>query len=467
MLILLYGMMDKALVSGKDIRKLIISPRYSKRYDRNEQIIIEDVGFPRYQPLTTRGFDSIAYSCKLSSLFLKGVKFYDEKIEILVNGSEGFDLGTTLSILQDISRYEKIPEIYLFVETPGLKNSSFILGRFYAWLKTLFLYDIFFNSIREGAMKIVFLLPEQPPQIYKLLVDLAEKAFIEDSIYSLIDLRIKRFLFPILDLLSLSKILSIRGRVEELLREYKIVLLLINYLLGEAPPDLWDIARKDKKTIQRSIFPYKKLSNKINYLDENLRKIIALLEKRDDNYTVLAMDPKLLFEKLLSGINLSSIYKSLNLDDLIEKISNIPPEQLIRLYKEGHKSAIKGIWRKVFISEDIARGYTKKDNIVVVYGRVNEIVVADYGLVTMCEDCNIPSYLPLEYRNAYYEKIGVFMDTYFPEHIKVNKVEFSPGEIHDMKLLNYPGYLLLREKGKENLYKSLFDKIRKATYREK
>ncbi|ABN70279.1 hypothetical protein Smar_1184 [Staphylothermus marinus F1] len=464
MLILLYGMMDKAPISGKDIRKLIISPKYSKRYDRNEQIIIEDVGFPRYQPLTTRGFDSIAYSYKLSSLFLKGVKFYDEKIEILVNGSEGFDLGTTLSILQNISKYEKIPEIYLFIETPGLKSSSFILGRFYAWLKTLFLYDIFFNSIREGAMKIVFLLPDQPPQIYKLLVDLVEKAYLEDGIYSLIDLRIKRFLFPLLDLLSLAKILSIKGKVEELIKEYKTILLLINHLLNEASPDLWDIARKDKKTIWKSIFPYKKLSSRINYLDENLRKIIALLENKDNNYTVPAIDPKLLFEKLLSGINLSSIYRSLNLNDLIEKISNIPSEQLIRLYNEGSKSAIKSIWRKIFVSEDIARGYTKRENIVVVYGRVNEIIVADYGLVTICEDCDLPSYLPIEYRNAYYERIGVFMDTYYPEFVKINNVEFSSNEIHNMKLLNYLGYQLLREKGKENMYKPLFDKIKEATY---
>lgn len=467
MLIILHGMIDKAPIIGKDIRKFVISTKFSKQFEKSEQIIIEDVGIPGSQAPTTRGYDSIAYSYKLASLFLRGVRFHDDKIEILISGSEGFDLGTSLRVLHNISNYEEVPEIHLFIETPSLRNNAFVLGRFYAWLKTVFLYDIFFNSRKEGTMKIVFLSPEQPQQLYKLLVDIVEKTSVKDNIYSVIDLRIKRFLFPLLDLITLSKLLSIRGRIDEMLNEYKSILVLLNHLLDEAPPDLWEIARKDKNIIWKSIFPYRRIYSRMYYLDENLRKVLMLFESRDKEYTSSAIDPKQLFEILLSGVSLYRIYelidKLVDIRALTEKISNIPSEDLIRLFKAGRKVAVKSIRRKVFISEDIGRR-CKGENIVVVPGRVNEMIVVDYGLVTICKDCNIPDYFPVEYENAYYERIGISMDSYYPEYIRINDVEFSPTEIHEMKLINYSGYKMLKEKKKEHIYKTIFDKIKEAIY---
>jgi hypothetical protein len=460
-LVILNGMLTKTPLTISNVKRIIISTKLIPQFKDSEQIIIEDIGLHETNTFIAKGYDSIAYSHKLSGIFLQGVVFKDEKIIMLINGSEGFDLGVSLRILQNISTYETNPNIYLLVEAPPLSSNTFVLGRFYAWIKSILLYDMYFNMKREGSLRIMFFDENQPPQLYRLLVDIIEKTEYEPVYASIIDMRIKRYIFPIVDLIILAKLLTLRGRLEHVINEYKAILLLLNKLLDEGTPELWEIARRDKQTIWSSIFPYKRIVSKGELLDKGIGEAIRKIGGEYSKYTRPAIDVKKLFNLILSGISLSTIYTFINIDEVINSIVNVVSEELVRTYISGHKNAVEKLTRALFVSEDIGRATSLK-HINIVKNRVNEIIVIDYGKVVLCEDCGLPSYFPREYEDAYYDRIGIAINTYYPESLKINDQLFKASEIHNMRLLNYNGYVKALRESHKLPYENIFKKLREA-----
>jgi hypothetical protein len=460
-LIVLNGMLTKIPLITNHVRKIIISTKLIPQFKDSEQIIIEDIGLHETNAFITKGYDSIAYSHKLSGIFLQGVIFKNDKIIMLINGSEGFDLGVSLRILQNISTYEKNPNIYLLVEAPPLSSNTFVLGRFYAWIKMVLLYDIYFNIKKEGSLRIIFFDENQPPQLYRLLVDIIEKTKYKPVYASIIDMRIRRYIFPMIDLMLLAKLLTLRGKLEHIINEYKTILLLLNKLLDEGTPELWEIARRDRQIIWSSIFPYKRILSKGELLDKEIKEAVRKIGREYSKYTRPAIDVKKLFNLILSGVSLSTIYTFINIDEIINNIMNTISEELVRTYFSGHKNAVEKLTRALFVSEDIGRATSLK-HINIVRDRVNEIIVIDYGKVVVCEDCGLPSYFPHEYVDAYYDRIGIAMNIYYPELFKINDQLFKASEIHNMRLLNYNGYIKALKELHKLPYENIFKKLHEA-----
>ncbi len=437
MLIIFNDMLKHArILEDIEDEKLYITKYYRPGYT-GSQLVIEDLGYSREQ---VRGFENIKYVYRLADSYSDRVKLVGREFYILVNGASGFDLGFSLYILKTLIE-QRGNRVLLLVETPRKDVDVDIKARFYSWFKTISILDIYANGVEEGSFKYILLDHDQPPQVCRYLIRVFKKRLLlENGLSSLLDLRLKRYIIPITELLLVAELLVKMGSINRVEHEYRNVLLMMHKVLDRASADLWSIARRSKEAIRGSVFKYKKLFDKRSSIEHSLKKLIEILET-GGKYTVSLIDSRRIFEKLLSGYTIRQVYYEIERSRIFDRIAKVSSEELVNTYSYGLLEHIGFSKRYVVIGEDLV-DLVSYDELIVLEDVFNEFGILEFNSVPLNIDCGLnTNYIPFDFYEAYIDRSGLVMEQLYPHELILDGMRIEALDIHRINLVNYHGYV--------------------------
>ncbi len=425
--------------------------RYPRHGLKGKQLVIEDLVYSG-----VKGRKSIGQVYKIAINYSDKLVFKDKKYVLLVNGASEYDMGLSLYVLNYILNNIREPEILVLTRAPPRNSNELIKASFYAWFKTISLYDIIFNYRVNGSFKYLLLNPDTSPRLIRYLIMLTDK--IMHNIHSLLHIKLKRFLLPIAELYVLAELLKYRGEYSKIAGEYKYLLMLMHGVLDNAPTDLWSIARKKRHVIEGSRFIIKKLIEKKDVLEKSIYSILEVLE-RGRRYTSSMIDPKALLEKLLHGTPISRIYPEINISGRIELLRNISSNDLIDTYDLGVVDLVRNTYRYLVITPDL-ENYVNGDNVLVLDKGVGEISVVEFDETPLHVDCRVNTdYLPFDFYEAYLDRSGIALSQLYPPETRIQNKILKPYDIHRVNLVNYHGYIEYRDEKCSTYIKSFLKQL--------
>lgn len=408
--------------------------RYMKSLSDAKQVVIEDLGYSR-EPVSRS--ESIKYIFSLAETYSHRFSLNERKYFFIINGSSGFDLGFSLYLLNKIYNVIDKPIISLIVEVPRLDTSVDVRARFLSWLKTIFLHDIVINN--NGFMKIVLSDPEPPSQLVKYLI-----SFLENEVFlnfkSLIHIKLKRFVVPLTELYFLIQLLTLYGRVNYLLENYRTILFLMHKVLDRAPIDLWSIARRSTSLVRGSIYGYKKIIDFREKIFETMSELISVFVK-SSRFSELIINPRELLDKLLSGYTISEIYNEVFSNERIVSYLNISRELLVDTFSYGKVSDCE-YTRYIGIGSDLVERIPIGYNSVLLENIYSELNILDTCRVSINSDCKYnTNYIPFSFIDAYFEASGLYLESLYPRELFFKNTIVKPMDIHNTCLVNHVGFV--------------------------
>ncbi len=437
MLIILNGMLKYHDVLKEIKTEKIYVTNYPRENIEDKQIVIEEVGFREGY---MQGYSSTPYIYRLSEKYVGSLDIVGENVVVLINSLSGIDLGFSLNLLHRLS-LDKNFRLTFIISSPTKKDNSDVKARFYAWIKLVYLYDIYINNYKEGLFKQVLVDSSNPPQLYKFLGEIACNTDTLYNLYSTIHIKFKRYIVPLADLMVLSELLLEQGKYRSIITEYKEILASLHKILDHAPTGLWSIARKYVELIRGSIYSYKKVINKESILKKYLEALIISINN-GGRYTVSLINPHILLEKMISGSSLYSIYEDIGISKYIEKVITVENTELIDIYELGSINNYQNILRRIFISPDMQPFIPSEElEATVLENHVNEIIVMDLYSIPLNTDCRYNSeYIPIDFYETYMDKAGLSLDQLYPRKISIGGKMIEHVDIHNIGIVNYNGY---------------------------
>ena len=461
----MYILFDSIISKGVRIAdSTIIVKRIRKELKNAKQIVVEDALFSSTAPVSRGEISSIDVYYRIGRTYLHSIRFEDNRIIILLDSSQAYDLGITLYLLERLSRSSVNYEIIVFVLVPRTMNIS-IYARLYAWLKAVGLYDIYFNEIRNNSFKLVLL----DDDLHANMIALITKIFnIEDYIAnygSFLSLRLKRLLLPIVYLRLLAESIARYGYLENMVREYKSLYLLTNYILDIAPSELWETIRNPETlTILKSgYYKARKLIEAQKELEIYLRKTIESISN-DTQYTINAINPRELFSMLIHSPSIKALYSKIDVNELISKINNLSNTELTPVLKSvSINETVLNYHRDIFISKDLYKLIELPDRHELP-DELNQVIVLATSRIPLCDDCSRKEYYSalIDLKAAYHERMSMPLQILYPEKILVNDQYISSELLHRCGLINHSGYIVSEEIGDKPLCTDLLRVIKKA-----
>lgn len=408
--------------------------RYEKPLIDAKQIVIEDLGFSREVVSRT---ETIKYMYSLAESYSHRFSLNEREYVFVINGNSSFDLGFSLYLINKIYNTVDKPHIILIIEIPRLDTIIDVRARFMSWLKTIFLHDIFVNS--NGFMKIVFTDPDSPPQLIKFLIIFLTSNLLMNY-RSILHIKLKRFIVPLTEIYFLIQLLTLRGKLVYLIENYKKNLFLMNKVLDQAPTELWSIARKSTNLIRGSIYSFKKIVDSLTKLEKTIEDSIKILVK-SSRFSELAVDPRELLDKLMSGYTIGEIHNDVFSSERIVNYLNISRDLLVDTYSYGTVTNCE-YSRFVSTGEDLFDKIPPGFSSILLENTFNELNIIDTCSVSINNDCKYnTSYIPFNYIDAYFEASGLYLESLYPRELVFKNNIVKPIDIHNTCLVNYSGYL--------------------------
>jgi len=419
---------------------------YITQFFRSEisgkQIVVEDLGFS--YDYHQRG--SLNYVYRLASRYSDKIVLESGFYAVIVDGASTFDLGVSLYILNKMYNENLDVELVVLALTPSLDVDDTYKAYYYSWFKQVSLYDILFNTRKQGSFKYILIDRTTPVQLCLHVLKHLNNLLSGRS--SLINIFYKRYIIPIIEVTYLLELLSIKAKYLNIVDEYKTILMTLSGILDIASgryESLWSIARENKGLITGSGFIFKKYSEVFNDVDNVIEDLARVFIKKG-RYTELLVNPGMIIEKLLSGYTLKKLYDEIDISGKIDILMNIDTADLVKVYSYSVFQEYVDKSRVVIVSPDIET-YVNRDVSIIVDGEsTGSISIIDLYTIPINSYCRLnTNYIPFEFYEAYVDKAGLALKQLYPsETIIVNKV-LKPEELHSMGLVNYHGYVKCRD----------------------
>ena len=444
---------------------IIITRKQKKGIENRKQVIVDDLPLRSGRVLDNIELSVLKQYYKLGETYLKPLKLQDNHIVFIVDANYGYDLGLTLYLLSRLS-YFRDKTITIVALIPRTTSTS-IHARLYAWLKIIGVFDIYYNMAKEGSFSTILVDHEIPSNLLSLVLNIAGKEENMSDKVSFQEWRIKRLVIPVLEARLLSQLLAVKGRLEKFIDEYKALLLMINYLLDNAPPEFWDHIRNEN-----IIAKLRALKRRISRIQDELKQVSSQLTKivgkysQPTRFTQLLVNIPELIEAMIKSRGLRSLYKKINTDrvqTVIEEITVEGSQSLItNITVSGERS---GFIREIYISRDLST-YLKTLNpkIIDAESFTGQIISLYYSAMPICDDCSKREfYVELsELKKAYLSRAIVPADTIYPDRLIINGEHIDPRIIHMCGLINYHGYIVSIRISDKQSCKDLFKSIERA-----
>lgn len=461
----MYILFDSIINKGVRINNsTIIVKKIRKELKNTNQIVVEDALFLSTAPISRREISSIDVYYRIGRTSLHSIRFEDNRIIIVLDSSQAYDLGITLYLLEKLSRSNVNHEIIVIVLVPRTMNTS-IYARLYAWLKTIGLYDIYFNGIKNNSFKLVLLDDDLHAKMITLIMKIFNIEGYTINYGSFLSLRLRRLLLPIVHLRLLAESIAKYGYLNNMIRQYRSLYLLTNYILDIAPSELWETVRNpETMSILRSgYYKARKLIEAKRELEVYLRKAIESVTN-DTPYTTNIINPRKLFSMLIHTSSIKDLYSKIDVNELVSKINNLSNTDLMPVLKSvSINEEVLNYHREVFISRDLYKlielpgKYELPDEL-------NQVVVLATSRIPLCDDCSRKEYYSalIDLKTAYHERTSMPLQILYPEKILINDQYISSRLLHRCGLINHAGFIVSEEIGDKPPCTDLLRMIEKA-----
>ncbi len=428
---------------------VIVSPYRIREYENIKnikQLIIEDIGIPEFRSPIYKGYESIMYVYKLASFFLKNIDFVEDRLTLLINGEIGFDLGVSLKIIEILSRDPR-KQITVIVQVPNISLSGNVLSRFYAYYKILLLYDVYFNTIRKGSFRIIFLNPNVPSHILSIICRVYDMDKQVEDTYSLLNILLRIYKIPLIEARGFLDLLLLKGEIEHKIKELKLTGSMLNRVLDEAPPEVWEKARRYKKLFRKVRLFVQRLIAMNTRVEEKISDYLSTVVIRDD-YISHIVEVKDVIELLLKGHSETDLINRLDTNTINEEINKAltsslaPTYDLINIYSHELGTLIipgdlfKKLLEKLDLPSKLKILTDTQDNFPNKY----ELIIMKNNLVPLCSKCPTKDYLPPKFKEMYESHIGLVIESHFPDKIIVGDKVLTPKEVYKMNPISYSGF---------------------------
>ncbi len=427
-----------------------------------KQIFVDDVGIASLpRRIGTSRYESLEYSVVLAKKYIKGL-LYEAINVIIIDASSGFDLGVCLAILEDINRNINSlmgKKLRIIVITPPLNSKEYVLARFYSFLKIMFIYDIFLNSLNNNVFTYTFIDANNPAQLFRLISQYYNS---QEQPGSAVLYELKRYYLPIKDMLVLMNAINHRVKLETVLLSSKMILAVLNTLLDKAQPELWDYVKNRKWAIRDVIYKIRRGYDEIISADDAIVRTISENMKRI-KFTELLVNPRRIIELLMQGIPQKKLYEHLISEADFKKI--ISDESLLPITETitpGNEDC-----NELILTNHQLAAYLRK------YGEFARIVENDVlgdeiirlrtRQAAICEACREPFYSRINKKivNAYNRLSEMFHDALFPSEIRIGSTVINSSVLAKCELINYNAWSALGEE-RYRYCPILYDKLKEA-----
>ncbi len=428
---------------------IIVSPYRIRKYENIKsikQLIVEDIGIPEFRSPIYKGYESIMYVYKLATCFLKNIDFEEDYLTLLINGETGFDLGVSLKIIEILSRNPGKHIITVIVQVPSISSSGNVLSRFYAYYKILLLYDVYFNVVKKGSFRIIFLNPNIPKHVLSVICKIYDMDKQVENTYSLLNILLKIYKIPVMEAHGFLDLLLLRGEIEHSIKELKLIGSVLNRVLDEAPPEVWEKARRYKKLFRKVKLLSQKLIAMNMSVEDKIRDYLSSVILRD-NYTSYIVGVKDVVELLLKGYSETDLVNVLDISTINEEINKAissslnPTYELTNIYSQELGTLIipgdlfKNLLERLDLPSKIKIADTQDG-----FPSRYELIIMKNNLVPLCSKCPTKDYLPTRFKETYESRIGLVIESHFPDKIVVGDRVLTPEEVYRMNPISYSGF---------------------------
>ncbi len=429
---------------------IIVSPYRIREYDNIKnikQLIVEDIGIPEFRSPIYKGYESIMYVYKLATYFLKSIDFEENYLTLLINGETGFDLGVSLKIIEILSREPERHITTIIVQVPSISSSGNVLSRFYAYYKILLLYDVYFNIVKKGSFRIIFLNPNVPQYILSVICRIYDMNKQVENTYSLLNILLKIYKIPVMEAHGFLDLLLLKGEIEHKIKELKLIGSMLSRVLDEAPPEVWEKARRYKKLFRKIKILAQKLITMNTRVEDKIRNYLSTIILRD-NYTSHVVEVKDVVELLLKGYSETDLVNGLDISTINKEINKaissslIPIYELTNIYSQELGTLIipgdlfKNLLEKLSLPNKVKILTDTQDDFPSRY----ELIIMKNNLVPLCSKCPTKDYLPTKFKETYESHIGLVIESHFPDKIIMGDRILTPEEVYKMNPISYSGF---------------------------
>ena len=427
-----------------------------------KQIFIDDVGITSLpRRIGASSYESMEYSVVLAKKYIKGLS-YEAVNVIIIDASSGFDLGVCLAILEDINRnigslMDK--KLRIIVIAPPLDSVEHVLARYYSFLKIMFMYDIFLNSLSNNIFTYTFIDANNPVQLLRLI---SEYYNTQEQPGSAILYKIKRYYLPIKDMLVLMNAINHRVKLETVLLSSKMILAVLNTLLDKAQPELWDYVKNKKWTTKDIIYKIRRGYDEIIACDDAIVRTVSENMERI-KFTELLVHPRKIIELLMQGIPQKKLYERLISEIDLEKI--IKDESLLPITETiipGNENCTELMLTSHGLAAHLRKyeGFTRivKNSVL-----GDEIIKLRIRRAAICGVCRESFFSRINKRIviAYNKLSEMYSDMLFPSEIRIGSVVIDSEALVKCGLINYNAWAALGEE-QRRYCPILYDKLKEA-----
>ena len=456
------SVVNKGLIPNNSI---IITRKQKKSLEHQRQVIVDDLPLRSGRVLDNIELSVLKQYYKLGETYLKPLQLKDDHIVFLVDTLYGYDLGLTLYLLSRLSYFRG--KTFTIIALVSKTTSTSIHARLYAWLKMIGIFDIYFNMVEEGSFSTILVDSEIPNNLLNLILNIAGKRENMKDKVSFQEWRIKRLVIPVLEARIVSQLIAVKGKLERLIDEYKALLLMINYLLDNAPPEFWDHIRSENvmaklRAVKGRIL---KIRNELELVNTHLLQIVDKYSK-PTKFTQLLINIPELIEAMIKSRGLKSLYRMINADRVRTAVNEITVDDAQSLITNITISGERiGFLREVYVSRDLSR-YLKVFNPRVIDAEsfTGQVVSLYYSAIPICDDCSKREFYAelSELRKAYLSRAIVSAETIYPDKLAVNGEYIDPRTMHICGLINYYGYIVSTRINDKQPCRDLFKSIERA-----
>ena len=427
-----------------------------------KQIFVDDVGIASLpRRLGASRYESMEYSVVLAKKYIKGLPYEDINV-IVIDASSGFDVGVCLAILEDINRnIDSLMEkkLRIIVIAPSLDSKEHVLARYYSFLKIIFIYDIFLNSLNKNVFTYTFMDSGNPAQLLRLI---SEYYYSQEQPGSAILYELKRYYLPIKDMLVLMNVINHRVKLETVLLSSKMILAILNTLLDKAQPELWDYVKNKKWAIKDVIYKIRKGYGEIVSADDAIIRTVSENMKHI-KFTELLVHPRKIIELLMQGIPQKKLYEHLISETDLEKIIN---DETLLPITETIIPGSEGCTELILTNHQLAAHLRKYEGFTrIVENAVlgDEIIKLRIRRAAICEACREQFFSRINKRivNAYNKLSGMYSDMLFPSEVRIGSAVIDSEALVKCELINYNAWAALGEE-RRRYCPILYDKLKEA-----
>ncbi|GEM_PF-6868689 len=427
-----------------------------------KQIFVDDIGIvslPR--SIGVSRYENIEYARIIAKKYIKGLTYGDLNIAI-IDASSGFDIGVAIALLEDINRNIEMlanKKIRLIIMTPSINDKDAVLARLCSFLKIIFMYDIYLNTLSEGVFTYTFIDRDNPVQLFRVMTEFYQSV---EQPSSAVIYELKRYYLPVKDMIVLMNSINERAKLETTLLSMKMDLAILNTLLDKAQPELWDYVKNKKWNVKGLIHKIRKGYEKIVSVDNAIVKTISENMSRL-KYTELLVDPKNIIELLLQGIPYKRIHEHLLEEMDLERI--LTDEKLLPLTSiiiPGNEEAE----HLVLASSSFMSTLEKYRELIQIYELEtleDELIKLKMKKASICEPCGDQKYSKIHRRiiDAHNRLSVTLYENIIPSEIRIGNTVIYGEDLVKCKLINYNAWKKLGVE-KQNYCPILYDKLKEA-----